>query len=138
MAVYRKDWAQPQAGTQGFAQTKKMFGRRINLSTTDLGTINNTVGAFVVPRGFTVTGIIFVNTDMDSSTGLTISVGDAASANRYLSAQTGQAAGTTQTLASTGLLFANTADTEILLTMTAAATTAVAGTVDLYLDGFVT
>jgi hypothetical protein len=40
-------------------------------------------------------------------------------------------------LATTGLLFAYTADTKILCTLTTGSATAVAGTVDLYLTGFV-
>jgi hypothetical protein len=109
----------------------------VNLSVADLVT-GNTIGAFMVPAGFTVVGIIAVATDMDSGTpALTLSVGDAASGTRYLNASTiGQAGTTTQTLATTGLLFKNTADTEILITVTLQPATAVAGTVALYLDGF--
>jgi hypothetical protein len=116
-----------------------MLGRRVTLSATDLVT-GNIVEAFVVPAGFTVTGIIAVASDMDSngSPTVAISVGDAGSSVRFLSSSTiGQAGTTTQTLASTGLLFAYTADTKILVTMTTGSATAVAGTLDLYLDGFV-
>jgi hypothetical protein len=121
----------------GFIDTMKTIGRVVTLTVADLVTAN-TVGAFKVPAGFTVTGIIAVATDMDSSTGLTLSVGDAASGTRYLSASTiGQAGTTTQTLASTGLLFLNTTDTEILITVTLQPSgTAAAGTVSLYLSGF--
>lgn len=134
----RQDYGQPQAGGQGFARTSKTFGRRVSLLATDLVT-GSIVKAFVVPKGFVVTGIIAVATDLDTggSAALTLSVGDAASGTRYLSASTiGQAGGSTQTLASTGLLFENTADTEVLVTATAGAATAAAGTLDLYLSGF--
>jgi len=92
-----------------------------------------------VPAGFTVTGIIAVSTDIDTngSPAVTLSVGDAASGTRYLSASViGQAGTTTQTLAATGLLFLNTVDTEILITITLQSATAAAGTLSLYLSGF--
>lgn len=134
--TYRKDWGQPQVGPMGFVGTQKIIGRVVTLSATDLVT-GNTVGAFRVPAGFTVTGIIAVPTDMDSGSALTLSVGDAASGTRYLNASTmGQAATTTTTLAATGLLFLNTVDTEILVTCTLQGASSVAGTVALYLIGF--
>lgn len=134
--TYRKDWAQPQTGPMGFANNSKTIGRRVTLSATDLVTAN-TVGAFRVPAGFTVTGIIAVPTDMDSGAALTLSVGDAALGTRYLNASTmGQAATTVTTLATTGLLFLNTAETEILITCTLQGAASVAGTLDLYLIGF--
>lgn len=134
----RNDYTQPQAGLQGFARTGKVYGRRVNLATTDLA-LNATVAGFVVPRGFIVTGIIAVATDMDTngSPTLALSVGDAGSATRFLSSSTiGQAGTSTQTLASTGLLYEFTADTEIVITASTAAATAAAGTLDLYLVGF--
>lgn len=134
----RQDYTQPQAGGQGFARTMKTFGRRVTMLAADVA-VGNIVKAFIVPKGFVVTGIIAVATDMDTngSPTLTLSVGDAGSGVRYLSASTiGQAGTSTQTLASTGLLFENTADTEILVTATAGAATAAAGTLDLYLSGY--
>jgi hypothetical protein len=135
----RTDFIQPQAGLQGFARTMKTYGRRVAMAVGDL-TTGNIVEAFTVPAGFTVTGIIAVASDMDSNGSPTValSVGDAASGVRFLSSSTiAQAGTTTQTLASTGLLFAYTADTKILVTATTGSATAVAGTLDLYLSGFV-
>lgn len=135
--TYRKDWGQPQCGPMGGIDTMKCIGRVVTLSAADLVT-GNTVGAFKVPAGFTVTGIIAVASDMDSGAALTLSVGDAASGTRYLNASTiGQAGTTTQTLASTGLLFLNTVDTEILVTCTLQGSSSVAGTLALYLTGFI-
>jgi len=132
--TYRKDWIQPQVGPMGFAGTSKTIGRVVTVTAAD-NTTGNTIGAFKVPAGFTVTGIIAVPTDMDSGANMTISVGDAGSGVRYLSASTmGQAATTTTTLAATGLLFLNTVDTEILVTITVQGTAA--GTIALYLQGF--
>jgi hypothetical protein len=134
----RIDYTQPQQGGQGFARTKKTFGRRVNLATTDLAT-GAVTAAFKVPAGFTVTGIIAVASDMDSngSPTLALSVGDSGSGTRHLSSSTiGQGGTSTQTLASTGLLYQYTTDTDILVTATTGSATAVAGTLDLYLEGF--
>lgn len=134
--TYRKDWGQPQVGGQGFARTRKSIGRTVALAAADLVT-GNTVGAFMVPAGFVVTGIIAVPSDMDSGSALTLSVGDAGSGTRYLNASTmGQAATTVTTLASTGLLYKNTVDTEILVTCTLQGSSSVAGTLDLRLEGY--
>jgi hypothetical protein len=133
----RTDFGQPQTGLQGDARNVKMLGRRVTLSATDLVT-GNIVEAFVVPAGFTVTGILAVASDMDSGTALTLSVGDAANGTRFLNASTiGQAGSTTSTLATTGVLFAYTTDTKILVTCTLQGASSVAGTLDLYLQGFV-
>lgn len=134
----RVDYHQPQAGGAGYARTAKTFGRRVTMKTTDLA-LNAVVAAFKVPAGFTVTGIIAVATDMDTngSPTLALSVGDSGSATRHLSSSTiGQAGTSTQTLASTGLLYQYTAESEILITASTAAATAAAGTIDLYLTGF--
>lgn len=133
--AYRRDWAQPQVGPMGFVGTMKALGRVVSISVADNVT-GNTIGAFKVPAGFTVTGIIAVATDMDSATAMLVSVGDAGSGTRYLSGLNTQAAVTSTTLASTGLLFLNTTDTEILVTISTQAGTAVAGTIALYLLGF--
>jgi hypothetical protein len=138
-ATTRKDWIQPQSGGQGFARTMKTFGRVVNVSVADnvTGTV---IGAFTVPAGFVVTSILAVPTDMDSGTAMTISVGDAASGTRFLSASTMGQAGTLTTTAlttATGLLFKYTTETEIQVTITLQATTAVAGTIALYLTGFI-
>jgi len=138
--AYRKDWGQPQAGGYGGAREVKQFGRRVALSATDLVT-GNTVGAFMVPAGFNVTGILAVATDMDSGAALTLSVGDAALGTRFLNASTvGQAGGIvtafTTPAGGTNLLFNYAADTEILVTCTLQGAASVAGTLDLYLVGF--
>lgn len=132
--AYRKDWGQPQGG-EGFARTMKTFGRTVAISVADNVT-SNTIGAFLLPAGFVVTGIIAVATDMDSGAAMLLNIGDAASASRYFSGLNTQAAITTQTLASTGLLFKNTVDTEVLITIGTQAAGAVAGTVDLRLIGY--
>jgi hypothetical protein len=137
--AYRKDWVQPSTGGQGFARTMKTLGRSVNFLVAD-NTINNTIGAFTVPPGFVVTSILAVPTDLDTGTTLTLSVGDANTPARYLSASTMGQAGTLTSTAlttATGLLFKNLIETEILITIAAAATGATAGTIGLYLTGFI-
>ena len=133
--AYRRDWIQPQVGPMGFANTQKVIGRVVTVTTADNVT-GNTIGAFKVPAGFTVTGVIMVVTDMDSGAAGLIAIGDAALSTRYIASTSIQAASTVTTLAATGLLFLNTVDTEILITIATQSGTAVAGTVTLYLIGF--
>lgn len=137
----RTDFGQPQVGLQGDARTNKTFGRRVTLAATDLVT-GNIVEAFVVPAGFTVTEILAVASDMDSGAALTLSVGDAASGTRFLNASTvGQAGGIvtafTTPAGGTNVLFTYNTDTKILVTCTLQGAASVAGTLDLYLKGFV-
>ena len=68
---------------------------------------------------------------------LSLSVGDAASPTRYLNADLTPGTGGTVTALAGGMFFRNTAETEILLTVTAAADTPVAGTADIYIQGYV-
>jgi hypothetical protein len=137
--AYRKDWPQPQAGNQGFARTMKVYGRSVNVSTTDLATINNVVGCFMVPGGFVLTNLLTtVVPDLDTGATLTISLGDAATPNRLLSASNvGQAGGNMPALATTGFLYRFPADTEIIMTATAAAAGGIAAAVPIYLQGFI-
>ena len=133
--TYRRDWGQPQVGPMGFESTMKTIGRVVTINTADNVT-GNTIGAFKVPAGFTVTGIFGSATDMDSGAAMLITIGDAGSANRYVTSLNTQAAVTSLTLAAAGLLFLNVTDTEILITIATQAGTALAGTVTIYLVGF--
>lgn len=133
--AYRRDWIQPQVGPMGFANTQKVIGRVVTVTVADNVTAN-TIGAFKVPAGFTVTGVIQIVTDMDSGAAGLIAIGDAALSTRYIASTSIQAASTVTTLAATGLLFLNTVDTEILITIATQSGTPVAGTVTLYLIGF--
>lgn len=133
--AYRKDWAQPQVGGQGFARTMKTIGRTVTVSVADNVT-GNTVGAFMLPAGFVVTGLLGSATDMDTGAAMLITVGDAASANRYVASVSAQAAIASWTLASTGLLFKNTVDTEVLITIATQAATPAAGTATLLFTGY--
>lgn len=133
--AYRKDWIQPQVGPMGFAGTMKIVGRTATITVADNVTAN-TVGLFKVPAGFTVTAILGSATDMDSGAAMLITIGDAANAARYVASVSTQAAVASWTLAAAGLLFTNTADTEIILTIATQAAGAVAGTVTVLLQGY--
>ena len=128
----RKAYTQPQVGPQGFARTMKCFGSDVALVAGDLA-LNVTTGLFVIPKGFVLTSLSVVVPDLDTggSPALTFAIGDAADDDRYIAtgATTGQAGGTNTTLASTGLNYEFTADTEIVWKTAAAAATAAAGTI---------
>jgi hypothetical protein len=112
----------------------------VNISVADNVT-GNTIGAFMVPAGFTVTGMVAVGTDMDNGgTAMLLNIGDAALATRFYTGLNTQAAVTQSAFstpaAGTNLLFNYAVDTEILITIATQATTPAAGTVDFYLVGF--
>jgi hypothetical protein len=135
----RNAYTQPQVGPQGFARTVKTLGGAFAIATTDLA-LNRTTALFVAPKGFVVTGVYLALTDVDTNGSPTVAVklGDAGDDDRYVAASTiGQAGGSTTTLASTGLYYECTADTEIVLTASTAAATAAAGTATAYLTGFI-
>lgn len=135
----RNAYSQPQVGNQGFARTMKCLGADVALAAADLA-LNKTVGLFVVPRGFVLTGLSLVVPDLDSNGSplVTFAIGDAADDDRFIAtgATTGQAGGTNTTLAATGLNYEFTADTEIVWKTSAAAATAVAGTIQPRFFGY--
>ena len=137
--VYRKDWGQPQQGIQGFARNMKAFGRRVNISVADMNTLGNVVGLFIIPGGFVITGMIGPQVPA-FGTSFTYSIGDPTSGGnaRYLAATSGAAAAALPAMAAGGLFFRTFTDTEIQLTVTAAATAAqTAGILELYFTGIV-
>lgn len=130
--AYRAAYTQPQVGNQGFSRTMKCLGGDVALVAGDLAA-GATVGLFVVPKGFVLTSISVVIPDLDSggSAALTFGIGDAGDDDRFIAAgaTTGQAGGTNTTLASTGLNYEFTEDTEIVWKTGTAAATAAAGTI---------
>ena len=134
----RRAYTQPQQGSEGFARTKKVYG---NLTTAilaaDVGTINNQVAMFVVPKDFVVQTITVTFPALAASA-LTLSIGDAASTTRFVNASTsGVAGGTVSAFAAGGQYYQFPADTEILMTATAAGVTPAAGNVtNFYIEGF--
>jgi hypothetical protein len=128
---------QPQVGGSGFRRVMKAIGViSLPILAADL-TTSNTVQLFVVPAGFTVLGMNFAPSDMDAATGLTLSLGDATTPARFLSANTGGQTGTaTQTIVASAIGFKYTVDTNIVLTVAAGATTPAAGTLTAVLWGY--
>jgi len=115
---------------------------------------NGVLATLAVPNKATILDVILEVTDMDSSTGLLIDVGDAsgpatADDNRFIAAFTGQAAGIIRASDSAGLLegtytYRNLKGTddsqieqEIEATVNTVATTGVAGTLTLTVIYFV-
>lgn len=134
----RVAYSQPQTGLQGFARTVKTIGGTFSLLTTDEVT-SNAVAVFRAPKGFIVTGVYLSLPDIDSNGSPTTSVklGDSGDDDRFVAASNiGQAGGSTTTLASTGLYYEFTDDTDVLLTFATGSATAVAGTGTAYLTGF--
>lgn len=136
----RTAWLQPQGGATGFGRTMKCFGNDVALLTTDLA-VSRTVGLFTVPAGFVLTSLSVVVPDLDTggSPALTFAIGDTGDTDRYIAtgATTGQAGGTNTTLASTGLNYEFTVETEIVWTTVVAAATAAAGTIKPRFFGYV-
>jgi len=116
-------YRQPQAGSQGFARTKKVFGNLVTLTAVDV-VLNAQVAVLRVPKGFMLQSWSGTVGDLDTGATLSIAIGDAASNNRYLATNTiGQAGGALPALALTGasLPYEFVDDTDILATSTVAA-----------------
>lgn len=115
----------------------------VSLLATDVEVANGVLASLSVPGDATILNVILTVTDMDSSTGLLIDVGDVSGPtvpddNRFIAALTGQAAGTLHANVAGGLLdavftYSNTGTIESVIeaTVNTVATTGVAGTLDL-------
>lgn len=109
----------------------------------DVEVANGVLASLSVPGDATIVDVILTVTDMDSSTGLDIDVGDVSGPdtpddNRFISALSGQAAGTLHANVAGGLLdasftYANdgTVESVIEATVETVATTGVDGTLTL-------
>ena len=119
----RQAYRQPQAGGQGFARTKKVFGNLVTLIAADVA-LNAQCAIMRVPKGFMLQSWSGTVGDMDTGATLSFSIGDAASLNRFMATNViGQAGGALPALALTGanLPYEFTDDTDILLVSTVAA-----------------
>ena len=135
---YRKAWLQPQIGSQGFFGTQKVYGGRIPILAADVATTGNVVGLFMLPANFLIFDWISPNLPA-LGTALVVNIGDAGSANRYASGITTLAAGGVPlaAMAATGPFFKTTQDTEIQMTVTTQASAPAAGTLEMYIRGFI-
>jgi hypothetical protein len=139
----RQAYAQPQAGSQGFARTKKVYGGpTFNLIAADVA-LNAQVAALRVPAMFVVTSMNAVFGACDSGATLTMSIGDngniAGGSNaRFAAASTTPRAGGTVTLIASAVGYQFPLDTDILLTTTAAAAgLGATPTVNLQMEGYI-
>jgi hypothetical protein len=126
--AYRFAYLQPQAGGQGFARTKKVFGGpTITLIAADVA-LNvppapaGQVAVMRLPAGFVVQSMNAVFGACDSGVLLSMAIGDAANNARFAATSTTPRAGGTVTLVGTAVGYVVPADTDVLLTTTAAAT----------------
>lgn len=128
--------ATPTVG-KGWSRQIKALGGAIPLVTGDLA-LNKTVSLFKVPANFTIVSASVYVTDMDTngSPALVFSVGDGTTAARIVSVSTAGQAGGAATIVAGLPGYQYTAETEILWTTTTASATAAAGTVTVYLVGY--
>jgi hypothetical protein len=101
--------------------------------------INDVLNFGYLPPNAVVVAALLRASDMDTSTGILIDVGDAGSATRYFSAATvGQTGTASASMAVTGIMYKTTAKTLIKgLINTAPSGTGAAGTVELAIGYFV-
>ena len=135
----RLGYRQPQTGGQGFARTKKVLsGGTVTLIAADVA-LNGQCAIARVPKGFVLQSYSAVIGDCDTGATLMLQIGDAADADRIaVAVNTGQAGGTLTTLASTGLNYEYTADTDIILTAsTAAVGLGATPTINITFEGYV-
>jgi hypothetical protein len=112
-------YRQPQAGSQGFARTKKVFGGpTITLIAADVA-LNAQAAILRVPAGFVMQSGTFTFGACDSGATLTMGIGDVANTTRFAAASTVPRAGGSVTL--TGVPYTFTADTDLIVTASAAA-----------------
>lgn len=134
----RQAYRQPQAGGQGFARTKKVFGGpQLTLIAADVA-LNAQVAVMRVPKGFIVQSIGGTFGDLDTGTALMLALGDAGSNNRFFVANAvGQAGGAAPALAAGSVGYEFPDDTDILLTATvAAAGLGPTPTINLLMEGY--
>jgi hypothetical protein len=122
----------------GMARVMKVLGTPTPILTSDLGTSTNTVALTTIPANFTIAAIAMDIPKMDNGTGLTLSLGTASAPALILNASTaGQtgAVGVPPVAGARGTYFAN--QTDLILTVNTAATTPVAGTVVIFVYGYI-
>ena len=134
----RKAYQQPQAGSMGFAHTKKVFGGpTLTLIAADVA-LNAQVAVFRAPAGFLVQTMVATFGACDSGATLTMSIGDAASTARFAAASTTPRAGGTVNLVGTAVGYVFPVDTDVLLTTTAAAAgLGATPTINLTMEGYI-
>ncbi|MBR0802837.1 MULTISPECIES: hypothetical protein [Bradyrhizobium] len=134
----RTAYRQPQAGGQGFARTKKVFGGpAITLVAGDVA-LNAQTAIARVPKGFILQSIGGTVGDLDTGAALMVALGDAGNNARFFAANAiGQAGGAMPALVAGSVGYEFPDDTDILLTATvAAAGLGPTPTINLLLEGY--
>jgi uncharacterized membrane protein YeaQ/YmgE (transglycosylase-associated protein family) len=141
----RVAYTQPQAGSQGFARTKKVFGSTITFVLADIA-LNAQTAVARVPKGFVLQSISGTWGAVSAAT-LSMSLGDNGSASAGIAANLARftatattpiAGGAVGSLAAAGLLYEFPEDTDILATATIAGTTLGATpTLALLMEGYI-
>ena len=135
----RRAYAQPQAGRDGFARTKKVYGNPINtisLVAADVA-LNGQVSVLRIPRDFIVQSMNATFGACDSGATLSMSIGDLANNARFAAASTTPRAGGTINLLPAAVNYQFPDDTDVVLTTTAgAAGLGATPTVLITMEGF--
>jgi hypothetical protein len=142
MALYYTDQTRNFATRHGigYARAEMTFANVIAVTTAMIDNIDDEVGLFFVPPGFTVTSATISATDMDTNAAPTLAfdVGDDTVESRIFAASTvGQAGTLSNAMARTGHLYQYTAETLIKAYVQAVAATGAAGTLRVSITGFV-
>lgn len=141
MAIYYTDRSRPWGTTYGSGvarQTVTLDSGTITVATAMIDNANDETGLFWAPKGFCVTGIAFVVSDLDGGTALVNDVGIDGTENLFLDGiTTGQAAGVSTALAATGYLYKFTARTLVKWFVKTAAGTPATGTLKVVMFGFI-
>jgi hypothetical protein len=136
MAI-RKAYSQPQAGAEGFARTKKVVGGNYAIRSTDV-VLNGQVSIAMVPKDFVIQSIFGTFPDMDTGATLTVSIGDALSANRLVNASAGgQTGAAVPALIAGAVGYQFPADTEILMSFPAGPVGGQAGNGTFFMEGYI-
>jgi hypothetical protein len=141
MAIYFTDQTRNFATRYGigYPRAEMTFAAVVAVTTAMIDNIDDEVGLFFVPPGFTVTSATISATDMDTgSATLAFDVGDDGDEDRIFAASTvGQAGTLSKAMARTGHLYQYTAETLIKAYVQAVAATGAAGTLRVTVTGFV-
>ncbi len=131
MATYAAPNATGPVISHGAAGVLQTAYALVTISSAPL--INDVLQFFTLPANARIHGAVLKASDMDSSTGILIDVGDAGSATRFFSSSTvGQAGTVDVSLAAGGRFYKTTAKTAIVgLIHTAPSGTGATGTVEL-------
>lgn len=141
MATYETDLSRTSGLVVGPGPSRQTVTATaiVAMTTAMIDNANDDVGLFYVPKGAVIVGATISATDMDSSTGLAIDVGDSGDEDRLIAAATvGQAGTLSSALAPAGHLYKYTAETQIrAYIQTAASGTPAAGTLKVSVEYFV-